>query len=57
MREDGDTYGVLVINSPPCTYASGIGCLRSSALILPKGSTMIVWWPDTAEPATVVGSA
>jgi hypothetical protein len=24
---------------------------------LPKGSTMVVWWPGTIEPATMVGSA
>ncbi len=57
MRRDGDTYAVLVINSAPCTYASGIGCIRTSALILPKGSTMVVWWPGTDKPATIEGNA
>jgi hypothetical protein len=44
MRQHGDTYGVLVINNTngPCTYASKHGC---DVLILPKGSTMVVWWP------------
>jgi SCP1.201-like deaminase len=47
MRDTGQTYGVLVINNPdgPCGYASGIGCTAAIELILPKGSTMVVWWP------------
>lgn len=57
MQREGDTYGVLVINSAPCTYAFGIGCIRASALILPKGSTVVVWWPGTDKPATIEGSA
>jgi hypothetical protein len=47
MRHDGDSYGVLVINNPdgPCPYVSGIGCEAAMRLILPKGSTIVVWWP------------
>ena len=47
MRRDGDTYGVLVINNldGPCRYVSGIGCAAAMRLILPKVSTLVVWWP------------
>jgi hypothetical protein len=47
MRHDGDSYGVLVINNPdgPCPYVSDIGCEAAMRLILPKGSTIVVWWP------------
>ncbi len=47
MRRDGATYGVLVINNldGPCRYVSGIGCAAAMRLILPKGSTLVVWWP------------
>jgi SCP1.201-like deaminase len=47
MRHDGDSYGVLVINNPdgPCPYVSDIGCEVAMRLILPKGSTLVVWWP------------
>ncbi|HYS40155.1 MAG TPA: DddA-like double-stranded DNA deaminase toxin [Pseudonocardiaceae bacterium] len=29
----------------PCRYVSGIGCAAAMRLILPKGSTLVVWWP------------
>lgn len=47
MRESSLTFGVLLINNPggPCTYASGQGCDVIMQLILPKGSTIVVWWP------------
>jgi hypothetical protein len=47
MRHDTHVYGVLVINNSdgPCTWASGPGCVGLIELILPKGSTMVVWWP------------
>ena len=48
MRNNGDAYGVLVINNPdgPCRYASGPGgCDMAIQLILPVGSTIVVWWP------------
>jgi hypothetical protein len=47
MRYAEDRYGVLVINNPagPCPYASNIGCENAMRLILPKGSTIVVWWP------------
>jgi hypothetical protein len=47
MHHDRHAYGVLVINNDegPCTWASGPGCVALIELILPKGSTMVVWWP------------
>lgn len=47
MRTAGQTDGVLLINNPsgPCPYASRIGCGRAMRLILPVGSTIVVWWP------------
>src|SRR6266568_1295027 len=47
MRHNEDTYGVLVIHNDegPCTWASGPGCVALIDLILPKGSTMVLWWP------------
>lgn len=47
IRTAGQLKGVLVINNPggPCAYASGIGCGRAMRLILPVGSTIVVWWP------------
>ena len=48
LRTAEQARGVLVINNPegPCGYASGIGCVAAIELILPKGSTMVVWWPQ-----------
>jgi hypothetical protein len=47
IRTADQRAGVLVINNPagPCPYASGIGCGRAMRLILPIGSTIVVWWP------------
>jgi hypothetical protein len=47
MRDAEQTTGVLVMNNPdgPCTYVSGAGCLIAIRLILPKGSSLVVWWP------------
>lgn len=47
MRTAGQVKGVLLINNPggPCPYASGIGCGQAMRLILPVGSTIVVWWP------------
>jgi hypothetical protein len=45
MREANMKFGVLVINKSPCTYASGVGCGVAMTLILPAGSTIVVWWP------------
>ncbi|MEU6261729.1 DddA-like double-stranded DNA deaminase toxin [Saccharopolyspora shandongensis] len=56
MRDAGETYAVLVLNNQPCTWASGVGCLRASAMILPSGSTMVLWWPNGG-PTTVRGRA
>lgn len=52
MRDAEQTTGVLVINNPdgPCTYVSGAGCLTAIRLILPKGSSLVVWWPEVAMP-------
>lgn len=47
LRNAGQVHGILVINNPtgPCPYASGAGCALIMQLILPKGSTIVVWWP------------
>jgi hypothetical protein len=47
MRQVEQTTGVLVINNPegPCGYASGAGCAVIMQLILPTGSSVVVWWP------------
>ena len=59
MRDKGSTYAVLVINNPDgmCGYVLlGLGCRQVAALILPKGSTMVVWWPSGG-PVPITGSA
>ncbi|HEX3781874.1 MAG TPA: DddA-like double-stranded DNA deaminase toxin [Pseudonocardiaceae bacterium] len=47
MRDAGLASGVLVINNPagPCGYVSNVGCPFIMELILPKGSSIVVWWP------------
>ena len=45
MRAADRKFGVLVINNAPCTYASGVGCGVAMTLILPIGSSVVVWWP------------
>jgi SCP1.201-like deaminase len=46
LRDTKQARGVLVINNHdgPCGYASGIGCIAAIELVLPKGTTMDVWW-------------
>ena len=47
MRDAAETFGVLVINNPrgPCDCASGVGCESAPMMILPCGSTLVLWWP------------
>lgn len=45
LRAATRKFGVLVINNSPCTYASGVGCDVAMTLILPIGSSIVVWWP------------
>lgn len=62
MRDHGITYAALVINFDDpdgqgfCGYASGIGCKQASELVLPQGSTLVLWWPSGG-PKSAKGAA
>lgn len=47
MRNAEQRAGVLVINNPagPCAYTGNVGCGQLAQVILPKGSSLTVWWP------------
>jgi hypothetical protein len=63
MRENGITYGVVVINNDrgPCgadpTAERRFSCGVSVPAILPAGSTLAVWFPGAVEAVMLRGQA
>lgn len=47
MRDEGVTYGVLVINNPGGVCTGIYGCEQVLDAILPGGATLVVWSPPT----------
>lgn len=47
MRQRDQTFAVLVINHTkgPCDWASRLGCQQLVPLMLPRGTTLVVWSP------------
>lgn len=63
MRENGITFGVVVINNPrgPCgadpTSERRFSCGVAVPAILPAGSTLAVWFPGAVEAVMLRGQA
>ncbi|SFE38852.1 SCP1.201-like deaminase [Actinopolyspora alba] len=55
MREQGQTYGVIVLNNTVCDLTKGCGAAVRA--ILPRGSTLAVWEPGAREPIELRGEA
>lgn len=47
MRDVGETQGVLVINNPTGPCVGILSCGAALDRVLPPGSTLVVWWPDS----------
>lgn len=55
MREEGQTYGVVVLNNRMCRDTRG--CQAAVCAILPRGSVLAVWEPDATRPIEIHGEA
>ena len=49
MRDADEETGVIVINHPDGPCVPGLGCSTAVPLVLPEGSSLVVWWFDGDE--------
>ncbi|WP_269432061.1 DddA-like double-stranded DNA deaminase toxin, partial [Saccharothrix sp. ST-888] len=55
MRQNGVTDADVVINNPKGVCPFPFGCQAAVPAILPRGSTMRVWYPGATEPKVLEG--
>ncbi|GAA4013107.1 hypothetical protein GCM10022247_39670 [Allokutzneria multivorans] len=55
MRQENITFAVVVLTAPMCR--GRFRCFRAVGAILPIGSTLVVWEPDSDQPKIIEGRA
>ncbi|MCP3803315.1 hypothetical protein NLX83_28955 [Allokutzneria sp. A3M-2-11 16] len=55
MRQENITYAVVVLTKR--MRRGGFDCYTAVCAILPLGSTLVVWEPDSDQPKIIEGKA